>query len=97
MVSLTKIQSHIWNKNFFPENFNPYAEKHPFASECDPYYYQNGAIFIQKLKKFKINNYFYGDRPYPFVLDEMVAYDINTTEGFAIAEQIQGYMDSLYE
>ena len=96
LVSLTKVQNHIWNKHFFPVNFNPYAEKHPFASECDPYYYQNGAIFIQKLSDFKSNSYFYGDNPYPFILDEMVSYDINTPEEFSVAEQLQEYMDDLY-
>ena len=96
LVSLTKIQSHMWNKDFFPINFNPYAEKHPFASECDPYFYQNGAIFIQKLDDFKSNSYFYGNRPYPFILDSMVAYDINIPNEFEIAEQLQNYMDKLY-
>jgi N-acylneuraminate cytidylyltransferase len=96
LVSFTKIQSHMWNKYFFPINFNPYAEKHPFASECDPYYYQNGAIFIQKLDNFKSNSYFYGNKPCSFILDEMVAYDINTPEEFEIAKQVQNYMDELH-
>jgi N-acylneuraminate cytidylyltransferase len=97
LLSLTKIQSHMWNKDFFPINFNPYAEKHPFASECDPFFYQNGAIFIQKLEDFKSNSYFYGNKPYPFILDEMAAYDINTPNEFEIAEQLQSYMDKLYD
>lgn len=96
LVSLTKVQSHFWNKHQFPMNFNPRAEKHPFASECDPYFYQNGAIFIQKLEDFRKNSYFYGNNPYPYVLDEIIAYDINTPHEFAVAEQLCNYMDELY-
>lgn len=85
LLTVTKIQSHLWN-DLYPVNFNPLAERHQLASELEPLYYQNGALFIQTRQQFIDNKYFYGVRPEKYELDWFQSFDVNTPEEFDIAE-----------
>jgi len=89
LVSVTELRSHVWRKHglfYEPLNFNPYGDRHPLASELEPYWYQNGGIFIQPREQMVDNRYFYGDMPYVFLIDEYDAIDVDTPKDFKIAE-----------
>lgn len=89
LVSVTELRSHVWRKYglfYEPLNFNPYGDRHPLASELEPYWYQNGGIFIQPREQMVDNRYFYGDMPYVFLIDEYDAIDVDTPKDFKIAE-----------
>jgi|TARA_B100000085_G_scaffold285652_1_gene322821 CMP-N-acetylneuraminic acid synthetase len=85
LVSASELRSHVW-QDYEPLNFNPYGDRHPLASELEPYCYQNGGIFIQPRKQMVDNKYFYGQNPHLFLIDEYDAIDIDTPKDFKIAE-----------
>ena len=93
LVSVTKIQSHLWSKYGFPLNFNPQSSRHPFASELDSVYFQNGGIFIQNMDGFLANSYFYGSYPIKFELSELTGFDINTLDELKIAQLLAPWLD----
>lgn len=87
LVSVTSIRNHFWYKGE-PLNFNPNSKRHPFASELETLFYQNGAIFIQSKDSFVSNSYFYGKLPYLFQIPEKLAFDINTEEEMDLARHL---------
>jgi CMP-N-acetylneuraminic acid synthetase len=93
LVSVTKIQSHLWSKYGFPLNFNPQSSRHPFASELDSVFFQNGGIFIQNMDGFLANSYFYGSYPIKFELSELAGFDINTLDELKIAQLLAPWLD----
>lgn len=95
LISVTKIQSHMWNHKKIPVNYNPWAEKHTLAKDLNPVYFQDGAIFIQRLKDFQTNNYFFGKKPYLFELDYLPSFDINFPEDIKAAEILVEKMDEI--
>jgi N-acylneuraminate cytidylyltransferase len=96
LVSVTKLQSHLWSVYGFPVNFNPNSLIHPLAKDLPPYYYQNGGIFIQALNKFKENSYFYGVHPFLYELEEHIGFDINTIMELELAQLVSKYLDGKY-
>jgi CMP-N-acetylneuraminic acid synthetase len=94
LLSVTKIQSHMWNRHGFPCNYNPYAPKHTLARDLDPVYFQDGGIFIQDASDFRQNSYFFGRRPFLHELDAMTGFDINTPYELEMARLIQPMMDA---
>ncbi len=86
LLSVSKLQGHIWNQNGLPENYNPYASRHTLAAELPPKYVQDGGIFIQAIEDFRRNSYFFGNRPQLHLHDFVESFDINTPDDFAIAE-----------
>lgn len=96
LVSVTRVQSHLWNSDGFPSNFNPFAERHPFASQLNPVFFQNGGLFIQSIENFKKNSYFYGVKPLLYEMDEFESLDVNTPREFEVAECLRGYFDGTF-
>lgn len=104
LCSVTKIQRHAWKffdwlvasekneperyRGYQPVNFDPWGDRHPFASELDPYYFQNGAIFIQPHRQMLENAYFYGENPFLFEINQPHDLDIDTQEDLDLAKMI---------
>ena len=93
IISVTKIKSHMWSKHGFPLNYNPYAEKHTLAKDLDPVYFQDGGFFMQPYLNAIENSYFFGRRPYLFVVDSINGFDINTPNELEIAKKLSNCMD----
>lgn len=85
LVSVGKIQNHLWDASFAPVNHNPWDPPHHSARELPPYYFQNGAIFIQARTTWMANPNFVGRRPYFFEMNDINSFDINTPHELELA------------
>jgi CMP-N-acetylneuraminic acid synthetase len=92
LCSVSKVKRHAWGLDREPINFNPWAERHPLASELEPVFYQNGAIFIQPHRQMLENSYFYGKRPLLFEIAAPYDIDIDTERDLHIARAIDTAM-----
>ncbi|MBD9491641.1 cytidylyltransferase domain-containing protein [Ensifer sp. ENS11] len=88
LMSVTRLQSHIWTANKKPLNFEPLKRPHQLASTLEPIFFQDGAIFVQPRMNMVENSYFYGLSPYFFELSGMISFDVNTMDDLALAECI---------
>jgi len=95
LLSVFRVQSHMWNKYGFPVNYNPYNHRHTLAKEVDPFFFQDGGIFIQTINGFRESKYFFGRKPYLWELDFPASFDINTPEELDFAMAIYEYVDKL--
>ncbi|MCP4355079.1 MAG: acylneuraminate cytidylyltransferase family protein [Proteobacteria bacterium] len=86
LVSVYKVQEHLWGTDKKPMNYNPYAETHPLAKELPVLYAQDGGIFIQPHKQMLENSYFFGKKPYLFEMSANEILDINVEKELKIAE-----------
>jgi len=93
LASVYKVQSHMWNSDEKPENFNPQAPRHPLARDLKPVYFQDGGIFIQAAARFRETSYFYGERPKLFELTFPSCHDINTPEDLDVARRLAPDLD----
>jgi len=93
VLSVYKVQNHMWNKHGLPINYNPYAERHTLAKEIDPVYCQDGAIFIQRHAAMVKNSYFFGNRPLLFEIDFPYSHDINDPIDLEIARCMHAMLD----
>ncbi len=89
LFSVTRIQNHLWNQFREPINFNPRAPTHQLASTLAPYFFQDGAIFVQHRHKMINMRYFYGMNPFLFELSKYISLDIDTEDDFLIAQAIE--------
>ncbi len=96
LLSVYKVQSHMWGNDLKPLNYDPYLPTHTLAKDLVPVYFQDGGIFIQDLAKMKANSYFFGRKPYLYELDPISSYDINTEDELDVAELISGALDHKY-
>jgi CMP-N,N'-diacetyllegionaminic acid synthase len=88
LISVTRVQSHLWSREAKPINFEPLREPHQLASTLNPIFYQNGAIFIQDRAQMVSLRYFYGENPFLFEVDGFAGFDINTEEDLEIARHL---------
>jgi len=95
LASVYKVQSHMWNADQRPANFNPKAPRHPLAATLDPVFFQDGGIFIQRRERFVETRYFYGDTPLLFDVAFPYCHDINTEEEFNMANVLAPWLDEL--
>jgi CMP-N-acetylneuraminic acid synthetase len=93
LISVYKIQNHMWNHEFRPVNYDPKLSTHTLAKNLDPVYFQDGGIFIQELRKMQINSYFFGTSPYLFEIDYLNGFDINTQEDLRAAQILSEALD----
>ncbi len=84
LVSVTETRRHAW-VNDRPWNFNPWAVRHPLASELLPVSFQDGAIFIQPRHAMIRSRYFYGRSPLLFPIPAWEGVDIDTREDYDAA------------
>lgn len=84
LFSAVRIQRHAWQDGK-PANFDPWGARHPLAAELAPYFFQDGAIFIQPRRAMIENGYFYGRAPLMFEIDAVEAVDVDTAEDYEAA------------
>jgi CMP-N-acetylneuraminic acid synthetase len=96
LISVYKIQSHMWDCKQRPCNYDPYLPRHTLAKELPPVYFQDGGIFIQDLKSMKINSYFFGANPYLFEIDPIYSLDINTQHDLDVANLLSASLDAKF-
>lgn len=94
LLSVQKVQSHMWNSKASPANYNPYLEKHTLAKYIDPVYFQDGGIFIQRRRDMVNNSYFFGSNPQLFEVDYPFTHDINTESDLDIARVLGSWLDA---
>lgn len=87
LLSVVELKEHLW-KDGKPFNYNPYAVRHTPAKELPPLYMQDGGIFIQYHKDMLKNSYFFGDKPYLFVIPDNEFLDINEYRDYLLAKAI---------
>lgn len=88
LLSVVKLQEHLWGENKKPLNYNPYGNRHISAKQLPPYYMQDGGIFIQWHTNMLVNKYFFGDKPYLFEISEDEFLDINNEKDLICARAI---------
>lgn len=87
LLSVVELREHLWKDNK-PFNYNPYAKRHIPARELPPLYMQDGGIFIQSYTNMKNNSYFFGKKPYLFIVPEKEFLDINNWKDYILAKGI---------
>ena len=88
LLSVIEFQEHLWDENKHPLNYNPYSGRHIPAKELPKYYMQDGGIFIQPYLQMKKNSYFFGNKPYLFVIPNDEFLDINNERDYLIARSL---------
>lgn len=88
LLSVVEFREHLWGEDKLPLNYNPYQPRHTPARELPPYYMQDGGIFIQPHKQMVSNRYFFGKKPYLFVIPESEFLDINNMRDYLLAKTI---------
>lgn len=91
LLSVAEFQEHLWDENKKTLNYNPYQERHIPAKELPKYYMQDGGIFIQSYNQMKSNSYFFGKKPYLYVIPHKEFLDINTERDYIIAQSLYDY------
>lgn len=94
LLSVFRVQSHMWSKFGFPVNYNPYAKRHALSKELEPVFFQDGAIFIQPLSGFRSNSYFFGNKPVLHEIDFPYCFDVNTPQELDFAQLISASVDA---
>lgn len=87
LLSVTKVQRHCWYQDR-PLNYYPWTRTHIPAAGVIPLYFQDGAIFIQTLGRFKETSYFFGETPSLFLVDEDEGTDIDTQADYEKAVRL---------
>ena len=87
LLSVVELKEHLW-KDGEPFNYNPYAAKHIPARDLPPLYMQDGGIFIQPYEQMKRNSYFFGNKPYLFVVPQSAFLDINNMRDYILAKSL---------
>lgn len=77
LLSVVKLQEHLWNADGTPHNYDPYAPRHTPARQLPPYYMQDGGIFINTHQSMLSHSYFFGKRPSLFEIPSEEFMDIN--------------------
>lgn len=95
LLSLYRVQTHLWNQFGFPSNYNPYAPRHTLARDIPPMFGQDGAIFIQRHRDIIVNSYFFGRVPLSFEIEFPYSHDVNTPVDLDIARLMVDYVDNI--
>ncbi len=85
LISVTRLQTRLYDKNGKPINHNP--NKLLRTQDLDPVYEENSNLYIFSKESFNKNeNNRVGQKPYLFEIDQLEATDIDTPNDFKIAE-----------
>lgn len=95
LFTTQQVQRHMWVRGQ-PFNFNPLAPSHVVASELEPVYFQDGAMFIQRASSFINNSYFYGPKAVLMSMPYLCSFDIDTPDELMAAQCLQPLMDQTY-
>lgn len=93
LLSVQKVQNHMWEKEEAPMNYNPWAPNHTLAKDLKPVYFQTGGIFIQWAENIRKNNYFFANKPKFIIHDSIEAMDIDTEYDFQFATVLAAGID----
>ncbi len=88
LLSVVELREHLWKEGGVPLNYNPYGNRHIPAREIPPYYMQDGGIFVQPYEQMKQNRYFFGKKPYLFLIPDDEYLDIDTYRDYLLAKTI---------
>ncbi|MDC0942016.1 acylneuraminate cytidylyltransferase family protein [Gammaproteobacteria bacterium] len=94
VLSVQKIQNHMWSNESTPSNYNPWNTKHTLARDIEPVYFQTGGIFAQWSINMKKNHYFFGKKPKFVIHNQFESLDIDTEDDFKLAEVLLEFMDA---
>lgn len=96
LCSVVELKEHLWSEKREPLNYNPWGIRHIPARDLPPLYMQDGGIFIQPYEEMKNNSYFFGKRPYLYVIPKEEFLDINEYRDVLLAKAlIEG--NNIYE
>ena len=93
LLSVQKVQNHMWENESSPLNYNPWNSAHTLAKNLQPVYFQTGGIFIQWSRNIKKNHYFFGEKPKFILHNQSESIDIDTEDDFAMAESLVNLID----
>jgi CMP-N,N'-diacetyllegionaminic acid synthase len=93
LLSVQKVQNHMWENERSPLNYNPWSSAHTLAKNLQPVYFQTGGIFIQWAQNIKKNHYFFGVAPKFILHSQNEVIDIDTEDDFLMAESLIKFMD----
>lgn len=93
LLSVQKVQNHMWENESSPLNYNPWGSVHTLAKNLQPVYFQTGGIFIQWNQNIKKNHYFFGDKPMFILHSQSEVIDIDTEDDFSMAESLVQFID----
>ena len=93
LLSVYKVQNHMWKNESTPLNYNPWSSSHTLAKNLKPVYFQTGGIFIQWNHNIKENHYFFGDKPMFILHSQIESIDIDTEDDFLMAESLVKFID----
>jgi len=96
VVSVYRVQSHMWGADARPANFDPWGPRHPLAKDLQPVFFQDGGIFIQSALRFRETSYFYGSRPWLFEVEFPYCHDINTPDELEFSRYIAAALDEKF-
>ncbi|MGG5890606.1 cytidylyltransferase domain-containing protein [Falsiroseomonas sp. HC035] len=95
LLSVIRMQSHMWNEHGFPINYNPYGPKHALAKTLAPVFFQDGGIFIQRHANMLLNSYFFGRQPKLFEVEFPYSHDINVRSDLEIGRALAPMLDQV--
>jgi CMP-N-acetylneuraminic acid synthetase len=90
LLSVKEFKEHLCDENKKPLNYNPYQTRHVLARELPAYYMRDGGIFIQPYKQMLLNRYFFGKKPYLFVISDKEFLDINDEKDYLLTKAMVG-------
>ena len=93
LLSVQKVQNHMWKNESSPLNYNPWGSAHTLARNLQPVYFQTGGIFIQWAQNIKKNHYFFVDKPRFIFHSQNEIIDIDTEDDFSMAESLVQFID----
>lgn len=89
LMTTSLIHGFLWDKKG-PVNYDRNKEKWPRTQTIEPIHEINSAVFLSSVSNYAILNDRIGKKPYLYVLNKIIAHDIDWPEDFIIAEAIAG-------
>lgn len=87
LMTTSLIHGFLWDKEK-PINYDRSKEKWPRTQTIEPIHEVNSAVFLNSAANYAALNDRIGKKPYLYVMDKIIAYDIDWPEDFVIAEAI---------
>lgn len=85
LMTVTELYGFLWQEGQ-PMNYNRQREKWPRTQTLAPVHEVNSGVFLASNRVYRELGDRIGNRPYLYVLDKLVGYDIDWPEDFIIAE-----------
>ena len=85
LMSVTELYGFLWQDGQ-PMNYDRTQEKWPRTQTLTPVHEVNSGVFLASSLVYRELNDRIGNRPYLYVLDKLIGYDIDWPEEFVIAE-----------